>query len=185
MRRKIFYVVIIVAIAIYQALTGGLDKFTKTQDNTATHSTTSLMPAGKGNQDNSTQNTSSCERVLANFNQQYLNGQIDVAQLSDIVRTLDKTGQLPSYFVTKKQATSLGWQPGTPFNDIPALQNKSIGGDYFSNFEQRLPKGKWTEADLDYRGNKRNAKRIVFNQEGLRYVSVDHYSHFHKVPTCQ
>ena len=126
-----------------------------------------------------------CELVLANFNQQELKQQIDVAQLSEIVRHLDAHKRLPNYFVTKKLAAELGWSPGTYFNSVPALRGKSIGGDRFGNFERRLPQGQWQEADLDYRGKKRNAKRIVFSRDGDRYVTIDHYDSFKKVPTCQ
>ncbi len=126
-----------------------------------------------------------CEVVLDSFNKQTLGGQIDTAQLSDIVRSLAARHQLPSTFVTKRQAREAGWSPGRYFSDIPALRGKSIGGDHFGNYERRLPKGQWKEADLDYRGKKRNAKRLIFGQSGQQYVTVDHYETFHKVPACQ
>lgn len=127
-----------------------------------------------------------CEQVLAHFNQQQLQGKIDVEQLVDIVRTLNDRKTLPTYFITKKEARRLGWQPGRYFNDIPALKGKSIGGDFFGNYEQRLPLGNWREADLDYRGFKRNAKRLVFSENAQqRYVTVDHYQHFYQIPVCQ
>ena len=126
-----------------------------------------------------------CEIVLDVFNKKTLGGRIDPAQLSDIVRSLARHQQLPGYFVTKRQARDAGWSPGRYFSDIPALRGKSIGGDRFGNFERRLPQGQWKEADLDYRGKKRNAKRLVFSQSGQQYVTVDHYETFHKVPACQ
>lgn len=126
-----------------------------------------------------------CEEVLPVFNQKYLQGKINVSQLIDIIRTLNRTQRLPSYFVTKKEARRLGWKPGVYFQRIPALQGKSIGGDFFGNYEQRLPSGQWQEADLDYRGYKRNAKRLVFSHNGERYVTIDHYQHFYPVPSCQ
>lgn len=127
----------------------------------------------------------SCEVVLARFNQDKLHGQLDTDQLIDIVRTLNKRNQLPSYFITKKEATQLGWHPGLSFNRFPALRGKSIGGDRFGNYERQLPFGDWKEADLNYRGEKRNAKRIVFTHRGDQYVTIDHYQQFHKVPSCQ
>lgn len=126
-----------------------------------------------------------CEVVLDTFNKAALGGQIDTAQLTDIVRSLTSRQQLPAYFVTKKQARQAGWSPGQYFSDIPALRGKSIGGDRFGNYEHRLPRGQWKEADLDYRGKKRNAKRLVFAQADQQYVTVDHYETFHKVPACR
>lgn len=126
-----------------------------------------------------------CEYVLAGFNNKQLKQQIDVAQLSEIVRSLDQHNRLPAYFITKRQAGELGWSPGTYFNSVPDLRGKSIGGDRFGNFERRLPQGQWQEADLDYRGKKRNAKRLVFSRNGERYVTIDHYDSFKKVPPCQ
>lgn len=126
-----------------------------------------------------------CEQVLGVFNQTQLKNQIDVAQLSKIVRHLDQHSRLPDYFITKNQASQWGWSPGIYFNSVSALKGKSIGGDRFGNFEKRLPTGQWQEADLDYRGKKRNAKRLVFSQNGERFVTIDHYESFKKVPTCQ
>ena len=126
-----------------------------------------------------------CEIVLDAFNKEALEAKIDTAQLADIVRSLASTQRLPAYFVTKKQARASGWSPGRYFSDIPALRGKSIGGDHFGNYERRLPQGQWKEADLDYRGKKRNAKRLVFSRAGQQYVTVDHYETFHKVPACR
>lgn len=143
-------------------------------------------PSQQDNQHLSQQSEQSCEVVLAKFNKTELKSQLDdVGQLVEIIRSLNKHNRLPSYFVTKKEANGLGWQPGTPFNQIPALKGKSIGGDRFGNYEKRLPKGQWQEADLDYKGVKRNAKRLVFSREGERYVTVNHYDSFAKVPVCQ
>ena len=77
-----------------------------------------------------------------------------------------------------------GWTPGTPFNQIDALKGKRMGGDRFANRERRLPAAEWTEADLDYRGGKRNAKRLVFSAR-QRFVTTDHYQTFVEIPACQ
>ncbi|ETD70423.1 ribonuclease [Pelistega indica] len=129
--------------------------------------------------------SSSCEVVIEKFNKEKLKGQINVDQLVDIIRSLNANNQLPNYFITKKRANEFGWRPGMEFNKIDELRGKSIGGDKFGNFEKRLPLGQWQEADLDYRGKKRNAKRIVFNREGERYVTIDHYESFYQVPACK
>lgn len=127
----------------------------------------------------------SCDRVIVAFNRQKLDGKIDAQQLTEIIRALNKNNRLPSYFVTKREARRLGWQPGVYFHSIEALRGKSIGGDVFKNYEQHLPAGSWKEADLDYQGYRRNAKRLVFSVNGSsRYVTIDHYQTFYRVPDC-
>ncbi len=60
----------------------------------------------------------------------------------------------------------------------------SIGGDRFGNREGLLPDAsgrKWYEADIDYDGGRRNAKRIVFSNDGLIYYTDDHYESFEQL----
>lgn len=129
-----------------------------------------------------------CENVVQQLNRQ-LSARIDEGELVGMLRELNSSGnnKLPSKFVTKKQARELGWRPGRDLWDAPALKGKSIGGDHFGNHEGRLPKNirSWREADLDYKGGRRGAKRLVYAREGQRHVTVDHYSTFREVPPCQ
>lgn len=125
-----------------------------------------------------------CEVVLAIFNLEKLEGQINVIELTGIIRSLRDEGVLPAKFVTKREARALGWQPGRAFREIPQLRGKAIGGDHFGNYEQRLPEGRYKEADLDYLGKKRNAKRLVYEHAEHMYVSIDHYESFERVPAC-
>ena len=47
-------------------------------------------------------------------------------------------GELPDYFITNKQALCLGWDNMVNYvSDV--APGKSIGGDYFGNYEQLLP----------------------------------------------
>ena len=88
-------------------------------------------------------------------------------------------GHLPSNFITKKEAKALGWEGGDSLGKL--APGKSIGGDRFGNYEGQLPdeKGrKYTECDIDYKGKKRNAKRIVFSNDGLIFYTKDHYKTF-------
>lgn len=61
-------------------------------------------------------------------------------------------------------------------------ENKlSVGGDTFYNREGLLPykQGRtYTECDIDYTGNSRNAKRIVFSSDFLIFYTSNHYSSF-------
>lgn len=125
-----------------------------------------------------------CEVVLAIFNLEKLDGQINVIELTGIVRSLKEQGVLPAKFITKNQAKELGWQPGMPFREIAELRGKSIGGDNFGNYEKRLPVAKYREADLDYLGQKRNAKRLVYEGHENMYVTIDHYESFERLPEC-
>ena len=88
-------------------------------------------------------------------------------------------GHLPDNFITKKEAQALGWDGGKL---EPYAPGKSIGGDYFGNYEEKLPKKKgrkYYECDIDTQGKKnRGAKRIVYSNDGLIYYTGDHYESF-------
>lgn len=89
-------------------------------------------------------------------------------------------GHLPDNYLTKKEAQDLGWvaSRGNLWKVAPGM---SIGGDRFGNREGLLPtkKGrKYYECDIDFDGKYRNAKRIVFSNDGLIYYTDDHYESF-------
>jgi ribonuclease T1 len=129
-----------------------------------------------------------CEVVVRELNQ-VLHPQVDEKELFVILKILNETDnqKLPPKFVTKEQARNLGWKPGTNLWGYDRLKGKSIGGDIFGNREGKLPDGKrvWREADLDYRGGRRGTKRIVYSDDGLRMITVDHYKTFKEVPPCE
>ena len=84
---------------------------------------------------------------------------------------------LPSNFITKNEAKDLGWD-SSKGNLHKVAPGKSIGGDKFGNREGLLPKkdGRvYYECDIDYKKGSRNAKRIVFSNDGLIYYTEDHY----------
>jgi len=127
-----------------------------------------------------------CETVVRDVNVR-LSPRIDEKELIEIIRNLNNTHnkKLPAKFVNKKTARSLGWKPGRDLWSVSSLRGSSIGGDRFQNREGRLPDQKWREADLDYKGGRRGAKRLIFSQEGKRMVTVDHYNTFTEVPRCR
>ena len=91
--------------------------------------------------------------------------------------------RLPKNYITKKEAEALGWvsQQGNLHKVAPG---KSIGGDKFRNFEGLLPKKagrQYYECDIDYESGRRNAKRIVFSDDGLIFYTKDHYNSFEKL----
>ena len=98
----------------------------------------------------------------------------------EVAAYIHEYGHLPSNFITKKQAKKLGWvsNEGNLWEVAPG---KSIGGDYFGNYEGILPakKGRdYYECDIDTDGSYRGAKRIVFSDDGLIYYTEDHYKTF-------
>lgn len=89
-------------------------------------------------------------------------------------------GHLPGNFIKKRQAEELGWvsSRGNLHDVAPGM---SIGGDNFGNYEGQLPKAKkrrYYECDIDYGGGRRNAKRIVFSNDGLVFYTDNHYKSF-------
>ncbi len=123
----------------------------------------------------------SCAEVAATLNRD-LNPKVDVAELADVLASLNRTGRLPAKFIDKREARAAGWAPGN--NLWQTLPGRSIGGDRFGNYEKNLPPGRYREADLDYQGGKRGAKRIVFS-DSRRFVTVDHYRTFREAPPCR
>lgn len=97
----------------------------------------------------------------------------------DVALYIYTYGELPSNFITKKEAQALGWEGGSLEPYAPGC---SIGGSHFGNFEGKLPEKQgreYTECDIDTLGKKsRGAKRIVFSNDGLIYYTGDHYETF-------
>lgn len=97
-----------------------------------------------------------------------------------IIPYLKKNNHLPNYYITKNEARKLGWKPEKG-NLCEVIPNKVIGGDYFNNRQQKLPnkKGrKWFEADLNYTCGNRGTDRVIFSNDGLIFVTYDHYKSF-------
>nr|WP_224753190.1 ribonuclease domain-containing protein [Paenibacillus terricola] len=102
---------------------------------------------------------------------------ISFKEVSDHIR---KHQRLPDNFITKKEAEQLGWVPAQGNLDKVA-PGKSIGGDRFGNREGLLPKAKnrtWYEADINYKKGPRGADRILYSNDGLIYMTTDHYKSF-------
>ena len=92
-----------------------------------------------------------------------------------------KFNKLPKNFITKKDAMALGWDAKNG-NLWQISGGKSIGGDRFSNREKRLPEAdgrRWFECDVNYKGDRRGAERILYSNDGLIYYTPDHYEHFY------
>ena len=91
--------------------------------------------------------------------------------------------KLPKNYITKSEAQKLGWD-SMKGNLNKVAPGKSIGGDRFGNYEGQLPKAKgrqYYECDIDYKKGKRNAKRIIFSNDGLVFFTKDHYKTFEQL----
>lgn len=89
-------------------------------------------------------------------------------------------GVLPEYYLSSKEAQALGWNK-LKGNLADVLPGRMIGGDIFENRKHKLPEAPgriWYEADFDYAGGYRNNCRLVYSNDGLLFVTYDHYISF-------
>lgn len=90
---------------------------------------------------------------------------------------------LPEQYFTKKDAKKLGWKPNL-MNLRQVTDRGIIGGDIYRNKEGKLPacNGRiWYEADINYIGGMRNSSRILYSNDGLVFVTYDHYFTFNQI----
>lgn len=91
-------------------------------------------------------------------------------------------GRLPDYYISKQELYALGWKKwkGTK-KYVPGQM--CWGGVYF-NDDEHLPfaPGRiWYEADLNYYEGRRNGHRILFSNDGLLFVTYNHYLTFYEI----
>ncbi len=130
-----------------------------------------------------TQNTTnSAANVKANSSKLKISEQAAYTDKEHVAAYINEFAKLPHNYITKNQAKKLGWQTKGTLDKV--APGKSIGGDRYGNYEGLLPKKNgrvWTECDIDYVKGNRNAKRIVFSNDGLIYYTGDHYKTFTKL----
>ena len=123
--------------------------------------------------------TASSKKKQIDETDDYLDKNGSYTSKEDVTNYLIQYRQLPMNFITKKEAKKLGWSGGSLEAYAPG---KCIGGDYFSNYEQRLPvvSGRtYHECDIDTLNAKsRGAKRIIYSDDGQIYYTDDHYETF-------
>ena len=101
--------------------------------------------------------------------------------VDEVAAYIKEFHKLPSNYITKDEARSLGWRGG-PLKDY--APGKSIGGDVFTNRQHVLPDSDhdYIECDINANGTARGAERIVFNTGDFRvYYTSDHYNTFKEV----
>ena len=95
----------------------------------------------------------------------------------DVAEYLHTYGHLPGNFLTKNDARDLGWD-SSKGNLWDVAPGKSIGGDYFGNYEGLLPEGRYHECDVNYAGGYRGAERLIYGEDGSVWYTNDHYQSF-------
>jgi ribonuclease len=116
-----------------------------------------------------------------------LNQSLGVAQAAEpLIESLRATGRLPANYVTKSAAVAAGWTPGKPVGS--AIPGAQIGGDVFQNTSSILPStpGRvWYETDVGLSStvsrSKQPGTRLLYSNDGLLYVTSDHYNSVHPI----
>ena len=91
-------------------------------------------------------------------------------------------GQLPDYYISDSELRTLGWRNGKPPRKF--APGKMYFGGIYDNDDGHLPSAPgrvWHEADINYYEGKRNQHRILFSNDGLIFVTYDHYRTFYEV----
>lgn len=92
------------------------------------------------------------------------------------------TGSLPDYYISQIDLEQRGWRRGKKVSKY-ATDMMLFGGIY-NNDDNRLPQAPgriWYEADINYIRGKRNNHRILWSNDGLIFVTYDHYNSFYEI----
>ncbi len=91
-------------------------------------------------------------------------------------------GTLPDYYISDQELRSLGWKNGKPPRKF--APGRMYCGGIYNNRDGHLPSAPgriWFEADINYYEGMRNAHRILFSNDGLIFVTYDHYVTFYEI----
>lgn len=89
---------------------------------------------------------------------------------------------LPDYYVSKEHMYSIGWRDGK--QPAKYLPDKMITGGIYRNSDYHLPDSPgriWYEADINYYEGRRNGHRVLWSNDGLIFVTYDHYETFYEI----
>ena len=188
--RKIF--ALLLSLLLVVSVIAGCGASKKTSNDGGTNISTSVSNEKQKNSqqlDNSkkltaqnTNNANSAVNVKANSGKLKISESAAYTDKEHVAAYINEFSKLPHNYITKNQAKKLGWQTKGTLDKV--APGKSIGGDRYGNYEGLLPKKNgrvWTECDIDYVKGNRNAKRIVFSNDGLIYYTGDHYKTFTKL----
>ena len=96
---------------------------------------------------------------------------------------LTHKGKLPENYITKEEAELLGWK-SKKGNLADVAKGKMIGGNIYYNDNGHLPQANgriWYEADINYTSGYRGTERILYSNDGLIFVTYDHYQTFYEI----
>lgn len=91
-------------------------------------------------------------------------------------------GDLPEYYIYIDDLLALGWKPSK--SPVKYAPNKMVYGGTYHNREGLLPDAPgriWFEADLNYYNGKRNGHCVLWSNDGLMFVTYNHYESFIEV----
>lgn len=91
--------------------------------------------------------------------------------------------KLPDYYITRDEAEQMGWvkRKGNLASVAPGYM--IFGGMYY-NDGGKLPQKRgriWYEADINYTEGYRNKQRLLFSNDGLVFVTYDHFKTFAEI----
>ena len=131
--------------------------------------------------DSKNKETASSDKDAADQDELKVEEDGEYTSKEEVALYIHEFGKLPSNYITKKEAQKLGWDSREGNLDEVA-PGKSIGGDYFGNYEEILPTNKkYHECDIDFDGGYRGSKRIIYSDDGDVYYTEDHYKTFEKL----
>lgn len=91
-------------------------------------------------------------------------------------------GELPEYYITKSELIDSGWSDGK--KTAKFAPGKMYTKGIYSNADGHLPDSPdrvWYEADINYYEGRRNRHRILWSNDGLIFVTYDHYETFYEI----
>ena len=182
MTKKINTIIMIVATVIILLLVLKNNKDLNDIKNIV--STNTQQSVDKSKQNTKNEKNTKTQTIIATSDSSNISSEIKELTKVDVVsKYILENGKLPDYYITKKEAMNLGWI-ASKGNLCEVAPGKAIGGDYFTNREKISPMTKnrrWYEVDVNYNCGNRGADRILFSNDGLVYVTYDHYKTFQEI----
>lgn len=96
---------------------------------------------------------------------------------------LKEFGKLPPYYISISEAKKLGWKSALG-NLNSVAPGKMLAKGIYENRNGHLPSAPnrvWYEADIDYTSGYRGISRILHSNDGLIFVTYDHYQTFSEI----